>query len=185
MTSSRFIRDGCEASQLHIIRPTWPCSRNAPLSRRQMEVVCCSQLMADLDHRWSNCFCSSTGGSLPFPDTLIPVGGICRLSVSQKLYLTVSSPFRLHQYLPTGWHFSVTALTYCPLCPTHTFAHRSTRWSRDLTSRTLLEFREASTLGRNVKQLSHRDTARAKRIRNGLEGIRETCDHRIFGHRVT
>jgi hypothetical protein len=42
-----------------------------------------------------------------------------------------------------------------------------------------------SALDGNVKQSSHRDTARAKRIRNGLEGIRETCNHWIFGHRVT
>jgi hypothetical protein len=33
-----------------------------------------------------------------------------------------------------------------------------------------------------VKHLSHRDTARAKRIRNGLKGIRESCNHWISGH---
>lgn len=52
----------------------------------------------------------------------MPVGAICRPSVSQKLYTVSLSPSpiaelrsKLHHYLSTGWPFSVTTLADCPL----------------------------------------------------------------------
>jgi hypothetical protein len=88
-------------------------------------------------------------------------------------------------HLQAGPFLPLRLLTHCPLFVSHPFAPKFAYWSRDLTSRTLLEIHRSCAHWRKLETFSHRHSTRAKRIRNGLEVIRKTCDDWISFDRVT
>lgn len=138
VTFARFIRDGCEAKRLPIIRPTWPQIRNTPVGRRQTAVVRCSLLMACRHELLVRLFLFVHSLSLPSPGSSGPRW--CRRSCT--VYTPSSSPStvadlrsKLHQYSPIPIRrlalFSYNPCLLPSLFPTHALAHTSTCWSRD------------------------------------------------------